>query len=95
MTSPAHSPRHACCNVRDPTKLRKHARFGEDDDEGTPMRTDYDLLAARAERGDLTVRRGTVLRGVAAAAGARRALDTAAGKTSAEPPTAHPVRERG
>lgn len=43
------------------------------------MSTDYDDLAARAERGELTAKPGTVLRGDAARADARNALMEATG----------------
>ena len=43
--------------------------------------TDYDDLAARAERGELHVKPGTVLRGAAAADEGRRALMDATGAT--------------
>ena len=43
------------------------------------MTTNYDDLAARAERGELTVKPGTVLRGADAADEARRSLMDATG----------------
>lgn len=52
------------------------------------MSTDYDELAARAERGDLTVKPGTVRRGAESAAEARRLLMEATGATSADELTA-------
>lgn len=48
------------------------------------MSTNYDDLAARAERGDLTVKPGTVRRGAEAAAEAQRSLIEATGATSAD-----------
>ena len=47
------------------------------------MTTDYDELAARAERGDLKVKPGTVRRGPEAAAEAQRLLMESTGATSA------------
>lgn len=41
--------------------------------------TDYDDLAERAERGELTIKPGTIRRGVAAAAEAQRLLMDASG----------------
>lgn len=43
------------------------------------MSTNYDELAARAERGDLTIKPGTVRRGADAAADAQRSLLDATG----------------
>lgn len=51
------------------------------------MSTDYDELAARAERSDLKVKPGTVRRGPEAAAGAQRLLMEATGATSADEQT--------
>lgn len=48
------------------------------------MSTNYDELAARAERGELKVKPGTVRRGSEAAAEARRSLTNATGATSLE-----------
>lgn len=48
------------------------------------MSTNYDNLAERAERGELTVKPGTVRRGPAAAAEAQRSLLEAAGATSVD-----------
>ena len=48
------------------------------------MSTNYDELAARAERGELSVKPGTVRRGSEAAAEAQRSLMEAAGATSAD-----------
>lgn len=48
------------------------------------MSTNYDELAARAERGDLTVKPGTVRRGSEASVEAQRSLMEAAGATSAD-----------
>lgn len=47
------------------------------------MSTKYDDLAARAERGELTVKPGTVRRGADAAAEAQRLLMEATGATTA------------
>lgn len=46
------------------------------------MSTNYDELAARAERGDLSVKPGTVRRGADAAAEAQRSLIDATGATN-------------
>lgn len=46
------------------------------------MSTDYDELAARAGRGELSVKPGTVLRGAAAASEAQRDLMEATGTAS-------------
>ncbi len=48
------------------------------------MSTNYDELAARAERGELKVKPGTVRRGSEAAAEARHSLTNATGATSLE-----------
>jgi hypothetical protein len=48
------------------------------------MSTNYDELAARAERGDLAVKPGTVRRGASAAAEAQRLLMEATGTISVE-----------
>lgn len=45
------------------------------------MTTSYDELAARAERGELTVKPGTTLRGAKAATEAQRSFRDAAGTT--------------
>lgn len=48
------------------------------------MSSEYDELAARAERGELAVKPGTVRRGAAAAEEAQRRLMEATGTTSTE-----------
>lgn len=48
------------------------------------MNTNYDELAARAERGELAIKPGTVRRGTDAAAEAQRLLMEATGGTSLE-----------
>lgn len=48
------------------------------------MSTNYEELATRAERGELSVKPGTVRRGAAAAAEAQRSLMEAAGATSTD-----------
>lgn len=48
------------------------------------MSTKYEELAARAERGDLKVKPGTVRRGADAAAEAQRSLMEAAGATNVD-----------
>ncbi|RGE21584.1 hypothetical protein [Leucobacter sp. wl10] len=48
------------------------------------MSTDHDELAARAERGDLTVKPGTVRRGAEGTAEAQRLLTEATGATNAD-----------
>ena len=48
------------------------------------MSTNYDELAARAERGELAIKPGTVRRGAGAAAEAQRLLMEATGATSIE-----------
>ncbi|WP_172797096.1 hypothetical protein [Devriesea agamarum] len=55
------------------------------------MSTIYDELAARAERGDLTVKPGTARRGTEAAVEAQRLLMEATGVTNADDLTAFVV----
>ena len=52
------------------------------------MSNNYDELSARAERGDLTVKPGTLHRGPGVAAEAQRLLMEATGATSADELTA-------
>lgn len=54
------------------------------------MSINYDELAARAERGDLTVKPGTVRQGTDAAAEAQRLLMEATGAKSADALIADP-----
>ncbi|WP_417556553.1 hypothetical protein [Microbacterium sp.] len=56
------------------------------------MSTNYDELAARAERGDLTVKPGPVRRGTEAATEAQRLLMEATGTTNADELAALAIR---